>query len=78
MPGAPWTAQSWLTGVIFSAVHAASGWSGLVALTALLFAASVLETLADEEGQPNPQQALLVRFAVEQARWALARADGGQ
>jgi hypothetical protein len=45
---------------------------------ALLFAVSVLETLADEEARPNPQQALLARFATEQARWALTQADGGQ
>lgn len=46
--------------------------------TALLFATSVLEMAPDEdEGRPDPQQTLLARFAGEQARWALAQADGG-
>jgi hypothetical protein len=46
--------------------------------TALLFAASVLEMVTDEdEGRWDPQQALLARFAAEQAAWALAQADGG-
>lgn len=46
--------------------------------TALLFGASVLETLVDKgEGRPDPRQTLLARFAAEQARWALAQADGG-
>lgn len=44
--------------------------------TALLFAANVLETISDE-GRPDPDKALLMRFAAEQARWALSQADGG-
>lgn len=44
--------------------------------TALLFAANVLETVSDE-AQPDPDQALLTRFAAEQARWALSQADRG-
>lgn len=45
--------------------------------TALLFAASVLEALAEDVDRPDPQQALLARFSAEQARWALDQADGG-
>lgn len=45
--------------------------------TALLFAAYVLESLADEEAPPGPDRALLTRFAAEQARWVLDQADGG-
>lgn len=45
--------------------------------TALLFAAAVLEALSDEEAPPGPDQALLARFAAEQARWALAQTEGG-
>lgn len=45
--------------------------------TALLFAAYVLESLSDEEAPPGPDRTLLARFAAEQARWALAQADGG-
>lgn len=45
--------------------------------TALLFAASVLEALAEDVERPDPQQALLARFAVEQARWALSQAARG-
>ena len=41
MSGVPWTAHEWLTQAVFAAVHAASGWSGLVALTALLFASTL-------------------------------------
>jgi hypothetical protein len=45
--------------------------------TALLFAAYALESLSDEEARSGPDRALLTRFAAEQARWALAQADGG-
>jgi hypothetical protein len=45
--------------------------------TSLLFAASVLEVLAEDVDRPDPQQVLLARFAAEQARWALAQAEGG-
>ena len=45
--------------------------------TALLFAASVLEALSEDVDRPDPYQALLARFAAEQARWALTQADGG-
>lgn len=41
MPGADWTAHEWLTDVIFSIVHALAGWSGLVVLTAAVFAATL-------------------------------------
>ena len=46
--------------------------------TALVFALPLLEQMADDVDRPDPHQALLARFAAEQARWALAQADGGQ
>jgi hypothetical protein len=48
--------------------------------TALLFAQPILAAdAADPTGeQDKPYRALLARFASEQARWALAQADGGQ
>lgn len=41
MPGAPWTAHEWLSEVIFAAVHSMAGWTGLVVLTTLIFAATL-------------------------------------
>ena len=45
--------------------------------TALTFALPLLEQMADDVDRPDPQQALLARFAAEQARGALDQADGG-
>jgi hypothetical protein len=45
--------------------------------TALTFALPLLEQMADEADRPDPQQALLARFAAKQAHWALAQADRG-
>jgi hypothetical protein len=46
--------------------------------SALLFAASVLEMVTHEdEARTNADQGLLIRFAAEQAHWALAQADRG-
>jgi hypothetical protein len=41
MPGAVWTAHEWLAEVVLAAAHQAGGWSALVALTALAFAATI-------------------------------------
>jgi hypothetical protein len=46
-----------------------------VLYTALLFALPLLASVAGGE-KVKPYQALLARFAAEQARWALAQADG--
>lgn len=51
--------------------------------TALLFALPLLACAEHAEamaggGKVKPYQALLARFASEQARWALAQADGGE
>ena len=45
--------------------------------TALAFALPLLEQMADDVDRLDPQQALLTRFAAEQARWALSQADEG-
>lgn len=41
MPGAPWTAHEWLSELVLSGVFSVAGWSGLVVLTALSFAAAL-------------------------------------
>jgi hypothetical protein len=41
MAGAAWTAQEWLSDVILALVHQAGGWTALVALTTLAFAAAI-------------------------------------
>lgn len=41
MRGAPWTAHEWLSEVILALVHQAGGWTAVVALTALAFAATL-------------------------------------
>lgn len=41
MLGAPWTAHEWLSEVILATVHDMGGWTGLVAVTALAFAATL-------------------------------------
>jgi hypothetical protein len=43
--------------------------------TALLFALPLLASIAGGE-KVKPYQALLARFAAEQAQWALAQAGG--
>ncbi|MDP3822968.1 MAG: hypothetical protein Q8R33_15965 [Burkholderiales bacterium] len=41
MRGAAWTAFEWLSQVLLAAAHQLSGWTGLVALTALAFAVTI-------------------------------------
>ena len=41
MRGTAWTAFEWLSQVILAAAHQLGGWTGLVALTALAFAATI-------------------------------------
>jgi hypothetical protein len=41
MPGAEWVAHEWLSEVILAAIHQMGGWTALVAITALAFAATV-------------------------------------
>ena len=41
MPGAAWTAQEWLSEVILALAHQAGGWTAVVALTTLAFAATI-------------------------------------
>lgn len=41
MRGAPWTAQEWLSQVVLALAHDLAGWNGVVAVTALCFAASI-------------------------------------
>ena len=38
MPGAVWTAHEWLSAVVLAIIYNISGWTGVVALTALMFA----------------------------------------
>ena len=38
MPGAAWTAQSWLSEVILAAMYGAGGWTALAALATICFA----------------------------------------
>ncbi|HYD77921.1 hypothetical protein [Ramlibacter sp.] len=40
MPGAPWTAHEWLSEVVLALAHDHGGWTAVVALTGLAFAAS--------------------------------------
>lgn len=41
MRGAPWTAFEWLSQVVLALAHQAGGWTALVVLTALCFAATI-------------------------------------
>ncbi|UUZ70737.1 hypothetical protein LP415_14845 [Polaromonas sp. P1(28)-8] len=42
MPGTPWTAHEWLSEIILATVHDMSGWTGVVAVTALAFASALV------------------------------------
>ena len=41
MPGVPWTAHEWLSEIILATVHDISGWTGVVAVSALAFSAAL-------------------------------------
>jgi hypothetical protein len=41
MPGAAWTAHEWLSQVVLAAAHRAGGWTAVVTITALAFAATI-------------------------------------
>jgi hypothetical protein len=41
MPGAPWTAHEWLSEVMLAIAHQWGNWTGVVALTALMFSATI-------------------------------------
>lgn len=42
MPGIPWTAHEWLSEIILATVHDMSGWTGVVAVSALAFASALV------------------------------------
>ena len=41
MPGAPWTAHEWLSEVLLAIAHDYGGWTGVVAITALMFSTAI-------------------------------------
>ena len=41
MPNTPWTAHEWLSQVLLASAHDLGGWTGVVAITALAFAAAL-------------------------------------
>lgn len=41
MPGAPWTAHEWLSEVLLAGAHQLGGWTGVVALTGLMFSTAI-------------------------------------
>jgi hypothetical protein len=41
MPGAPWTAHEWLSEVLLATAHDLGGWTGVAALTGLMFSAAI-------------------------------------
>jgi len=68
MRGSPWTAQEWLSEVVFAVVHRAGGWTAVVALTAASFAATfVLLTRALLRKLDPLRAVLFVSLAVMMA-----------
>lgn len=57
--GAPWVAHEWLSEVVLAAVYDLAGWGGLVALAALVFAATLAALLAMLLRYLPPMPALL-------------------
>lgn len=41
MPGAPWTAHEWLSEILLATAHDLGGWTGVTALTGLMFSAAI-------------------------------------
>jgi hypothetical protein len=75
MFGAPWIAFEWLSEVIYAAVHALSGWAGVVALAAAAIALAVglLTRFLLRELAPVPALIMVVAAFVLLAPHALAR-----
>jgi hypothetical protein len=59
MPGAEWTAHEWLSELVLTGVYQVSGWAGLVALLALLFAGILAYLLRFLLARMEPVHALL-------------------
>lgn len=59
MPGAPWTAHEWLAELLLTAVQQVAGWTGLVALVAVVFAATLAYVTRFLLARMEPAHALL-------------------
>ncbi|MBK0394015.1 hypothetical protein [Ramlibacter algicola] len=64
MPGAPWTAQEWLSQVVLAAAHDAAGWDGVIAVTALCFGTSIALLTRALLRNVEPLRALLFSFVA--------------
>src|SRR5579859_6119687 len=58
LPGAPWLAHEWLAELILAGAYAALGWAGVVALTALAVATSLILLMRALERVVRPAVAL--------------------
>ena len=75
MHGAPWIAFEWLSEVIYAAVHALSGWAGVVVLAAAAIALAVglLTRFLLRELSPTPALLMVIAAVVLLAPHMLAR-----
>ncbi|MDC7707326.1 hypothetical protein [Vogesella indigofera] len=59
MPDAPWTAHEWLAELLLTVVHQVAGWTGLVVLVAVAFAATLAYVTRFLLARMEPAHALL-------------------
>lgn len=60
MPGAAWTAHEWLSGLVLAGLYYVAGWTGLVVVTALLFAGTLAYVMRFLLARMEPVHALLI------------------